>query len=175
MISPGQRFMTMSLLETHLDAMEIARLNVLHFHLSEFCRYAVESKAFPALAANWVDKNKHAVLKNTCSHCFFNAKHSKQTQAANLSSGLNEGFYSWHDINTLVAQAKLRGIRVIPEYDVPGHQGRNVGLVQELQWCSKAPPAASGYQLGCYPQKINLKKQINTQINVFAECFSECL
>ena len=24
--------------------MEISRMNVLHFHLSEFCRYAIESK-----------------------------------------------------------------------------------------------------------------------------------
>ena len=63
MISPGQRFMTPALLKTHLDGMEIARMNVLHFHLSEFCRFAIESEAFPELSAN-------------------------------LSSGLNRGFYS---------------------------------------------------------------------------------
>ena len=63
MISPGQRFMTPALLKTHLDGMEIARMNVLHFHLSEFCRFAIESQAFPELSAN-------------------------------LSSGLNRGFYS---------------------------------------------------------------------------------
>jgi N-acetyl-beta-hexosaminidase len=55
-----------------------------HFHLSEFCRYAIESKAFPQLSAN-------------------------------LSSGLNRGYYTWDEINTLVSQAKERGIRVIPE------------------------------------------------------------
>ena len=115
MISPGQRFMTMELLKHHLDAMEIARLNVLHFHLSEFCRYAIESKAYPQLSKN-------------------------------LSSGLNKGFYTWPEITTLIARAKLRGIRVIPEYDVPGHQGRNIGLIEKLQWCSARPPASSDYQ-----------------------------
>jgi hexosaminidase len=109
MVSPGQRFMPPALLATHLDGMEIARLNVLHFHLSEFCRYAVESKAFPALSAN-------------------------------LSSGLNEGFYTWADINTLVAEAKKRGIRVIPEYDVPGHQARNMGVLDEMKWCGSPYP-----------------------------------
>jgi hexosaminidase len=97
MVSPGQRFMTPELLKTTLDAMEIARMNVLHFHLSEFCRYAIESKAFPQLSAN-------------------------------LSSGLNKGFYTFDEIHTLVAQAKERGIRVIPEYDIPGHQARNMGV-----------------------------------------------
>ena len=81
---PGQRFMTPALLKTTLDGMEIARMNVLHFHLSEFCRFAIESKAFPELSAN-------------------------------LSSGLNRGFYSWEEIRTMVSQAKDRGTRVIPE------------------------------------------------------------
>lgn len=176
MVSPGQRFITPDLLTTILDGMEMARMNVLHFHLSEFCRYAIESKAFPALSAN-------------------------------LSSGLNKGFYTWNDINKFVAQAKLRGIRVIPEYhchhhhhhpptlplplpvvpravpvgcglcsmwasfdrydiacvcgcvvayiyiyppahryDVPGHQGRNMGLLPEMKFCTSRPPAAAAYQ-----------------------------
>ena len=57
---------------------------VRHFHLSEFCRYAIESKAYPQLSAN-------------------------------LSSGLNKGFYTFEEIRTLIDQAKERGIRVIPE------------------------------------------------------------
>jgi hexosaminidase len=115
MLSPGQRFITPALLKTFLDGMEIARLNVLHFHLSEFCRYAIESKAFPSLAAN-------------------------------LSTGLNSGFYTFEDINTLVAQAKARGIRIIPEYDVPGHQARNMGVIDEIKWCGSRPPVSGNYQ-----------------------------
>lgn len=115
MVSPGQRFMTPELLKTTLDAMEIARMNVLHFHLSEFCRYAIESKAFPQLSAN-------------------------------LSSGLNKGFYTFDEIHTLVAQAKERGIRVIPEYDVPGHQARNMGVLDEMKWCGSRPPTSGNYQ-----------------------------
>jgi N-acetyl-beta-hexosaminidase len=52
--------------------------------LSEFCRYAIESKAYPQLSAN-------------------------------LSSGLNKGFYTFEEIRTLIDRAKERGIRVIPE------------------------------------------------------------
>ena len=50
MVSPGQRFMTPGLLLTTLDGMELSRLNVMHFHLSEFCRYAIESRAYPELS-----------------------------------------------------------------------------------------------------------------------------
>jgi hexosaminidase len=35
-----------------MDAMQANKLNVLHLHLSDFCRYAVESKAFPGLTTN---------------------------------------------------------------------------------------------------------------------------
>ena len=133
MVSPGQRFMTMGLLKTHLDAMEIARMNVLHFHLSEFCAFRVESRAFPELAAN-------------------------------LSGGLNAGFYSWADIRALVSEAKQRGIRVIPEYDVPGHQGRNAGLLRDLQWCSKRPPEASQYQWEIYDDPAQRSMGVLTKL-----------
>jgi hexosaminidase len=33
---------------------------------------------------------------------------------------------------------------------VPGHQGRNVGLIDDLQWCSERPPTASDYQWEVY-------------------------
>jgi hypothetical protein len=38
--------------------------------------------------------------------------------AANLTSGMNKGYYTWDNIRTLVNEARLRGIRVIPEYVV---------------------------------------------------------
>ena len=51
------------------------------------------------------------------------------------------------DIRELVAYAKAHGIRVIPEWDVPGHQSRNMGQgIPTLQWCDAAPPTPSDYQ-----------------------------
>lgn len=50
----------------------------------------------------------------------------------------------------MVSQAKDRGIRVIPEYDVPGHQGRNMGVIDEVQWCGARPPASGDYQWELY-------------------------
>lgn len=115
-ISPGQRFMTMDLLKQTIVAMSFAKMNVMHFHLSEFCRYAIESRRHPGLQQN-------------------------------LRTGINRGFYTFDDVRELVAYAKSYGIRLVPEWDVPGHQGRNMGQgIPELSWCASRPPVASDYQ-----------------------------
>ena len=50
MIDTGRRFYPIPLVESILDGMELFKLNVLHFHLSEEC-FRVESKVFPELTA----------------------------------------------------------------------------------------------------------------------------
>jgi hexosaminidase len=87
--------------------MEANKMNVLHFHLSDFCRFAVESKIFPSLTANL--------------------------------TGLQAGYYSQQDVSDLILYARLRGIRVVPEIDLPGHARGLLPLEAEgLQFCSSA-------------------------------------
>lgn len=70
-----------------LDGMAAAKLNVLHWHLSEDQGFRVESRVCPKL---------HELG----------------------SDGL---FYSQDEVRQVVAYARERGIRVVPEFDVPGH------------------------------------------------------
>ena len=42
----------MSLLENIIDTMSAVKLNVLHLHLTDFCRFGVESKLYPQLTAH---------------------------------------------------------------------------------------------------------------------------
>jgi hypothetical protein len=51
LVDTGRRFAPISLLENILETMAAVKLNVLHLHLTDFCRFAVESKAFPLLTA----------------------------------------------------------------------------------------------------------------------------
>lgn len=76
-------------IKTVLDAMAFSKMNVLHLHLSDNCRYAVESVKFPLLTERNV--------------------------------GFMKGTYTVADVSTMVAYAKDRGIRIIPEVDFPGH------------------------------------------------------
>lgn len=50
-IDTGRRFWPVTLVYATLDAMASAKMNVLRLHAGDYCRWAVESKAFPALTA----------------------------------------------------------------------------------------------------------------------------
>ena len=52
MIDSGRRFFPVPLVENLLDTMAAVKLNVLHLHASDFCRWSVESKLFPNLTGS---------------------------------------------------------------------------------------------------------------------------
>lgn len=91
MIDTGRRFWPVSLLQQVLSVMSFNKLNVLHLHLSDMCRFSVQSIKFPDLTSNL--------------------------------TGLQEGHYTHDDIRKIIAYAADRGIRVVPEFDIPGHAG----------------------------------------------------
>ncbi len=71
----------------NLEAMAAVKMNVLHWHLSEYQAIRVESNVFPKL---------HEL-------------------------GSQGNYYTQQDIKEIVEFARQRGIRVVPEFDMPGH------------------------------------------------------
>eukprot|EP00729_Bicosta_minor_P011596 gene11596-22205_t len=116
MVDTGRRFWPVPLLQWLMDAMVLNKMNVLHLHFSDFCRFAVESKLYPELTAN-------------------------------LTTGLQAGFYTQADVAAIVAYAAGRGIRVVPEVDLPGHARGLLPLEATwgLQFCD--PGAADRSQV----------------------------
>lgn len=94
MIDTGRRFYPLALVESVLEGMAMYKMNVLHFHLSEEC-FRVESKVHPGL----------------------------HTTNCTVNGQSNNEYYTQADIAHIVQYAKLRGIRVVPEFDMPGHSG----------------------------------------------------
>ena len=92
MIDTGRRFYPVPFVKSIVDGLAMSRMNVLHFHLSEEC-FRVESKTFPELTG-----------PNSCAR----------------SNGNNTAFYTHADITDLVAYSRLRGVRALPEFDMPG-------------------------------------------------------
>ena len=88
MLDSGRRFIPVAVTENIMDTMAATKMNVLHLHASDMCRFGVESKKYPNLTASL--------------------------------SGDYAGFYTQDDVKKLVEYAADRGIRVIPEFDVPG-------------------------------------------------------
>jgi len=87
MIDVSRHFIPLDVLKRNLDGMAAAKLNVLHWHLSDNQGFRVESKIFPKL---------HLMG----------------------SDGL---YYTQAEVRELIAYAHDRGIRVVPEFDMPGH------------------------------------------------------
>ncbi len=87
LIDVARHWMPVDVIKRNLDGLAAAKMNVLHWHLSEDQGFRVECKTFPKLHE--------------------------------LGS---DGFYYTHEqIKDIIEYAADRGIRVMPEFDIPGH------------------------------------------------------
>eukprot|EP00435_Cladocopium_sp_Y103_P021240 s3009_g5.t1 len=89
LIDSGRHFEPVVHVKALLDSMSYAKMNVLHWHLTEDQSFPIASRVHPELAA----KGAYSDFEQ----------------------------YTWQDIVNVVKHARLRGIRVIPEFDMPGH------------------------------------------------------
>jgi hexosaminidase len=87
LIDVSRHFMPLNVLYRNIDAMAMAKMNVLHLHLTDDQGFRIESKKFPELHMN----------------------------------GSNGQYYTQADMRRLVEYASDRGVRVVPEFDLPGH------------------------------------------------------
>lgn len=87
MIDVSRHWMPIDAVERNLDAMELLKLNVFHWHLSDDQGFRVESKSFPKLQ----------------------------------ELGSEGHYYTQQQVKDVIAYARDRGIRVVPEFDMPGH------------------------------------------------------
>ncbi len=89
----GRNPQDVALLKRFLDVMAQYKLNVFHFHLTDNPGYRIECRVHPEL-------------------------NDPKFQPATRRPGF---FYTYAQLNDLIAYAAARGIQVIPEIDMPGH------------------------------------------------------
>ncbi len=89
-----------------LDNMAELKLNVFHWHLTDDAGWRIESKKYPLLTEVGSKRKDTQV----------GGWHSDST-----SGVTHEGFYTQDQIRDIVAYAKVRNIKVIPEIEMPGH------------------------------------------------------
>ena len=87
LLDSSRRFLPLADIRRTLDGMAAAKLNVLHWHLTDDQGWRIESKVYPKLQ-----------------------ELASQGQ-----------FYTQAQVREVVAYAAARGIRVVPELDLPGH------------------------------------------------------
>jgi len=101
LIDSGRHFIPLEVLKRNLDGMEAVKMNVFHWHISDYQGFRVESHKFPKLHEQGSD-------------------------------GL---YYTQEEIRDFIEYARDRAIRVMPEFDMPGHS---------TSWFVGYPELASG-------------------------------
>lgn len=87
LVDAARHWQPVEVIKRNLDGLAQAKMNVLHWHLSEDQGFRVECRKYPKLHGLGSDGN----------------------------------YYTQAQIKEVVAYARARGIRVVPEFDVPGH------------------------------------------------------
>jgi hexosaminidase len=88
MLDTGRNFLSVKKLREQIDALALAKLNVLHWHLDDTQSWPIQLKTFPQMTKD---------------------AYSKREQ------------YSRKDVSDLLGYARARGVRLVPEVDMPGH------------------------------------------------------
>lgn len=89
----GRNFIPVDTLKRHLDLLSQYKINLFHWHLTDYPAWRIESRAFPQL-----------------------------NDPVYQRPGRNEGkFYTYGEIRDVIDYARRKGILVVPEIDMPGH------------------------------------------------------
>ncbi|VTR78690.1 family 20 glycosylhydrolase [Cellulomonas hominis] len=104
-----------------VDLMWSYKLNVLHLHLSDDQGWRIDLPSRPELTAR---------------------------SGGTAVDGDPGGYFTTEEYEALVAYAAARGVRVVPEIDVPGHVNAALHAYGELTESGEAPEAYTGIDVG---------------------------
>ncbi|MFF2370557.1 beta-N-acetylhexosaminidase [Agromyces sp. NPDC058110] len=106
MLDVARRFRPIAELRRFVDLLAAHGLNVLQLHLTDDQGWRFEVRAYPLLTEVGGRRS---------------ASQLGHGPASTLDGVPHEGSYSQAELRELVAYAAARGIRIVPEIDVPGH------------------------------------------------------
>ncbi len=96
----GRRFWPLSLLKQTIDGLSAFKMNVLHYHFTDNCRFAIQSDSHPELVPE------------------------------------DGQFLTKAQVGELIQYAPARGVRIIPEIDLPGH-ARGMRNAHGVTWADE--------------------------------------
>ncbi|MEE4194363.1 MAG: beta-N-acetylhexosaminidase [Anaerolineae bacterium] len=123
MLDEARHFFGMETVKHVLDWMAALKLNIFHWHLTDYQGWRVEIQQYPLLTEIG-SKRKGSQIKNWLPV-------NKQFDMTPYG-----GFYTQDEIKEIVAYAAERHITVVPEFDLPGHFTSVLAAYPELG-CTK--------------------------------------
>lgn len=127
MIDTARHFETLASLRHIIDSLSYAKMNVLHWHMSDAQSFPFESRTYPKL---------------------WNGAYSDFEK------------YTQEDIADVVEYARMRGVRVMVEFDMPGHAD---------SWCKGYPEVCPS---ATCTQPLNVAK--NATFELISSVLNEC-
>lgn len=134
----SRHFRPISFLKKQIDAMALLKLNNMHLHLTDAAGWRMEIKGYPRLTefAAWRPETKwQDWTDNGGKYC------------SREDIGAYGGYYTQDELRDLVKYAAERHIRIIPEFEIPGHSKEVTSAYPEYS-CSLVPYADEDLCLG---------------------------
>lgn len=136
LIDSGRHFEPVSEVKAIIDSMTMAKINTLHWHLTEIQSFPAPSRIHPELAE--------------------------------MGAFSSQERYSWGELQDVVSYARARGVRVVPEFDMPGHTASWNKSHPEL-----FPEQPCGKDIAFDPAKPEVSSFIKEVIADWAEVFTD--
>jgi hexosaminidase len=149
MLDSARHFQPVSYVEQLIDRMAMAKLNTLHWHLSDDQGWRIQIDRYPRLTSIGACR-REAGAAGTDPHT------GKPVFYC--------GYYSKKDIRAVVAYAKAHHVTVVPEIDMPGHATAMIAAYPQLASIPN-PPNSPSHDWGILPNLLNTKDSTFTFID----------
>ena len=138
MLDSARHMQPLSYIKQLVDRMASAKLNLLHWHLTDDQGWRIEIDRYPRLTGigAWRPERGAGV------------------DPATGKSALYGGFYSKKEIRELVQFARERHVTIVPEIDMPGHASAIIAAYPSLASIPD-PPTSPSTDWGILPNLLN--------------------
>lgn len=143
MLDSARHYQSPEFIRNYIDWMGLHKLNVLHWHLTDDQAWRLQIKKYPKLTdvAAWRIPAGRAA-------------------AADIDPATGKprpygGFYTQDQVREIVAHARARGVRIVPEVEMPGHASAALAAYPEFS-ASAYPPTAVPADWGIYAHVYNV-------------------
>jgi hexosaminidase len=117
----SRHFMPKEFVKKYIDLLALHKMNTFHWHLTDDQGWRIEIKQYPRLTEVGAWRDRTIVghqMRDTTTAVFDNKRHG--------------GFYTQDDIREIVAYARERFVRIVPEIEMPGHSQATIAAYPEL-------------------------------------------